>query len=139
MQHDHSTNSISPFVEVSPVYLSENVELQVIDEDDYAVRELQVRRDRKLNSEVHATASSRLVEPEDSPFIWLGSYKKSSPICASSEYASLAQPVQSDEEALTAVVQALHTAYLNNFPPALLALGELLLNVHFEHLLSVMR
>ena len=49
------------------------------------------------------------------------------------------EPVQPDEDALTAVVQALHATYLNNFLPALLALGAQLINLHFQQLLPVMK
>lgn len=121
---------------------AKNVGLQEIDEEDYAVEELHLRRDAKLwvlNSSVHVTSSGRLVSPEDSPFVWLGNYKNSSNVCTSYKYASAAEPVQPDKDALTAVVQALHVSYLNNFPPASLALGAQLLNLHFQQLLPVMK
>ena len=122
--------------------VAKNVGLQEIDEEDHAVEELHPRRDAKLwvlNSSVHVTSSGRLVSPEDSPFVWLGNYKNSSNVCTSYKYASAAEPVQPDKDALTAVVRALHPSYLNNFPPALLALGAQLLNLHFQQLLPVMK
>ena len=119
-----------------------NVGLQEIDEEDYAVEDLHLRRDAKLwvlNGSVHVTSSGRLISPEDSPFVWLGNYKKSSNVCTSYKYASAAEPVQPDKDALTVVVRALHASYLNNFPPSLLSLGAQLLNLHFQQLLPVMK
>ena len=37
------------------------------------------------------------------------------------------------------MVRALHASYLNNFPPALLALGAQVMNLHFQQLLPVMK
>ena len=121
---------------------AKNVGLQEIDVEDYAVEDLHLRRDAKvwvLNSSVYITSSGQLVSPDNSPSVWLGSNRHSSSVCASYKYASAAEPVQGDANALTAVMRALHGSYLNNFPPALLALAAQLMNLHFQQLLPVMK
>ena len=89
-----------------------------------------------FNSTVHVTADGTVMDPDDSPFIWLGKYsrtRKSLQAATVDEQMAARVPREmSRKKALRNLVKHLKITYEGNFPAAMITLGAQLLSVHYE-------
>ena len=109
--------------------------LQKVNAGDYDLDDFEERKVWVLNAMIHIDSSGNLINPRTSPFIWLGMFKQCSSTCY--RYASNISTIGAGVQELTTVIEALHSAYLNNFPPALLCLGAKVISVHYEAILLI--
>lgn len=82
------------------------------------------------------------MDPQTSPFFWLGSLHKPKRNCdtiANYKLTSLAYPTGSLILPLRNLILAIQKCYINNFPSALMVLGAQVLNVHYEKILPLSR
>ena len=92
-----------------------------------------------VNFSLHVRADGQVIHPRTSPYIWLGDFHK----VRSENIAPYNMASKADEEqdvyVLKPLIKAVRTAYVNNFPSALLTLGAQVLNVHYERILQLER
>lgn len=91
-----------------------------------------------LNSLMHFTEDGKILDPEDSPFIWLGDFKRGrlelSHLIPDNMLAATVMGKLSKKKALQSLVNSLKAVYDDNFPAALLTLGAQIMSVHYEAL-----
>lgn len=89
-----------------------------------------------LNNLMHFTEDGKLLDPEDSPFIWLGSFKRGRPelsnLIPDNTFAATVMGKLSKKKALQSLVNSLKTVYADNFPATILTLGAQIMSVHYE-------
>ena len=107
---------------------------------------LQLQPARKLwvlNQHVQIDEDGKLVDPDESPMVWLGQYFRenvrgtySRPYVISENLASTAKP-ELDSVVISNLLYALQACYAHNFPACLLILGAEILCLHYEAIMNI--
>ena len=98
-----------------------------------------------VNHLVYIDEDGELVDPNESPIVWLGRFFQSSESANQSvvgrpyilhQFASIAKP-ELNASVLPDLIDALQSCYKRNFPACLLILGAYILCIHYEQVMDI--
>ena len=91
-----------------------------------------------LNKSLHFTEDGKVVDPEQSPYIWLGEFARGRPalnhLIPNNTFAATVAGTLSRKKVLQSLMTSLKSVFKDNFAATVLTLGAQVMSIHYESL-----